>query len=58
MKKILCYSFGIIAIVCGLFLMYCVFTHEQNQNVYIAVSLEMFLSAGLFLFTLKLFKIN
>jgi hypothetical protein len=58
MKKILCYSFGILGILSGLMLMYCVFTGETNQRIYLAGSIELFASTTLFLLTLKLFKLN
>ena len=57
LKKFTCYLFGVLGILSGLMLMYCVFTGQTNQRLYFAGSLEMFISTTIFLILLKKFKL-
>ncbi len=58
MKKILCYTFGILGICAGLMLMYLVFTGNTNQRLYVAGSIELFVSTTIFLILLRVYKLN
>lgn len=53
MKKIVCYAFGIIGILAGATLIYCVLTGEKNQNIYLLGSVELFVSTTIFLLLIK-----
>lgn len=53
MRKIVCYAFGIIGILAGLSLIYCVFTGVTNQRIYFFGSIELFVSTAIFLYLSK-----
>ena len=58
LKKFTTYLFGVLGILSGLMLMYCVFKGETNQRIYIAGSLEFFISTSIFLVLINRWKLN
>lgn len=58
LKKFTTYLFGVLGVLSGLMLMYCVFTGETNQRLYIGGSIEFFISTSIFLVLINRWKLN